>query len=388
MWRALFATNLAMAMGMGIFALFGVAVFAPVVVTELGLSRTQLGSLTTVAFIVAAATGGPAGRWVGVLRARTVMYVVFGVGAVAVAAMVLAQSLVWLWAAALLCGFSQSVANVITNQLVADHIPFGSQGVQIGIKQSGPPIAQTFIGFALPPLALLTGWRVAVASGIVLGLAGLVATRLIVPADQPRQERGTQGTGARVRDPAVLRLALYTGLAGLTIQAVLTYVPLYSFERVGFTATVASMTAGVVGGAGIIARIGWVRMTEDREPLETLAVLSAISFCGLLLLLASQYVGGWALWLGLLAFGSSTMAVTSVVMLAVIRTAGSEGSGRASGVVVRCLFLGGLVGALSFGALVDATESYTLGWGAVATVLFVQGALAIVWRRTPSPNLS
>ncbi len=386
-WRGLFAANLAMAMGMGIFALMGVAAFAPLVVADLGLSRTQLGSLTTVGFAVAAATSGPAGRWVDLARGRTVMYSVFAIGALAVATMAAAPSLVWLWAAAVLCGASQAVANVVTNQLVAEHIPHGQQGVQIGVKQSGPPIAQTFIGFALPPLALLIGWRGAVSTGVVLGLAGLLATRLIVPDGQRTRSPQTRAAMDDDNDPMVLRFAIYACMVALAIQPVLTYVPLYAFERVGLAPTIASMTAGVIGVAGIAARIGWGRLTEHRDdPLQALTVLSSVSFVALLLILASQYVGAWSLWLGLLAFGGSAMAATAVIMLALVRTAGSQRAGRASGVVVRGLFLGGLAGPVAFGALVDRTQSYTLAWGAVAAVLLVQGTMTIMWRRQPNPD--
>lgn len=380
-WRGWFATNLAMSMGMGIFAIMCIAAFAPLVVEDLGLSRAQLGSITTVGFAVAALTSGPSGRWVDVARGRTVMYTVFGVGGLAVAAMAAAQSLVWLWAAAVLCGASQAIANVITNQLVAEHIPHGQQGMQIGIKQSGPPLAQTFIGFALPPMAVLVGWRWAVLTGVVLAIAGLIATRLIVP-DTDRPVRHDRPSRQGRHDRMVLRFAVYVFTAGMAIQPVLTYVPLYAFERVDLPAAIAGMTAGVVGVAGIIARIGWGRITEHRDdPLQALTILSVVSFGAVLLILLSEYAGAWSLWLGLVAFGGSAMAATAVVMLALVRMAGSTGAGRASGVVVRGLFLGGLSAPVAFGFLVDRTHSYTLGWGAVAAVLLIQGILTLLWRR-------
>lgn len=375
-----------MAMGMGIFAIMCIAAFAPLVVADLGLTRAELGSITTVGFAVAALTSGPSGRWVDAARGRTVMYSVFGIGALAVAFMAAAQSLVWLWVAATLCGASQAIANVITNKLVAEHIPHGQQGVQIGIKQSGPPLSQSFIGFALPPLALLVGWRWAVLTGVALGIGGLIATRLIVPdadpelppADMPR--RGGH-------DPMVLRFAVYAFTVAMAIQPVLTYVPLYAFERVGLATTVAGMTAGVIGLAGIAARIGWGRLTEHRDdPLQALTILSAVSFIAVLSILASEYAGAWALWLGLLGFGGSAMAATAVIMLALVRLARTTGAGRSSGVVVRGLFLGGLGAPVAFGALVDRTHSYTLGWSAVAGVLLIQGVLTVLWRSRQLPQ--
>ena len=375
-----------MAMGMGIFAIMCIAAFAPLVVEDLGLTRAQLGSITTVGFAVAAVASGPAGRWVDRARGRTVMYSVFGIGSLAVIAMAGAQSLVWLWVAATLCGSSQAIANVITNKLVAEHIPHGEQGVQIGVKQSGPPLAQTFIGFALPPMALLVGWRWAVLTGVALGIGGLIATRLIVPdVDPPVVKSEPRKRGGH--DPMVLRFAIYTFLVAMAIQPTLTYVPLYAYERVGLATTVAGMTAGVIGVAGIVARIGWGRLTEHRDdPLQALLVLSAVSFISILAILASQYVGPWSLWLGLVGFGGSAMAATAVIMLALVRIAGSSGAGRASGVVVRALFMGGLGAPVAFGALVDATSSYTLGWAAVAGVLAVQGILTVLWRRSvPAP---
>ena len=85
-WRVAFAATLALAMGSGTFAGYAFGVLGPELRTEFGLSRFQLGLLTTGFFAV----GGPlslvAGRATDRFGARLVMLVAFAFAATAVVA--------------------------------------------------------------------------------------------------------------------------------------------------------------------------------------------------------------------------------------------------------------------------------------------------------------
>jgi predicted MFS family arabinose efflux permease len=380
-WRSAFAGTLALSMGIGPFAVNAISALSPMVVPDLGLTRTELGSLATLTFLVAAVTTSMAGALVDRADGRRMLLLVFLVAGAAAAAMSGAPTLRWLWLGAVLGGVSQAIANPVTNQLIADHVPQGMQGTQVGVKQSGVQMVQALIGLTLPPLALLVTWRGSLLVGVALAAVGLVAVWTWVPRGRLAGTHRARAPRTRV-GAGVWWLAAYTFTIGMTVQAVMVYTPLYAFERVGVSAPLAGLATGVLGVVGIAARISWSRLAERRAaPVNTLTVLAALAAAGVSLLLAGEHLGGWALWLGLVVFGASAIAVNAVAMLTVVRSAGDGRTGRASGVVGLGLYLGFMAGPVTFGALVDRTSSYTAGWTAVAGLCLVALALTQAWRR-------
>ncbi len=183
--------------------------------------------------------------------------------------------------------------------------------------------------------------------------------------------------------PAVKWLGAYAFTVALTTTAVLLYTPLFAFERVQFSATAAGMMTALTGSAGVVARIFWGRFAERREsPADALSLLAAVAGLALLLVAASELSGPWLLWIGLFAFGSSGMAASAVVMLAVIREAPAGQTGRASGAVGLGMFLGFMCGPVSFGAIVDRTHSYAVGWLVLAGICLVALIIVRMWVRS------
>jgi MFS family permease len=379
--RTAFGATLALAMGIGPLAIFALSALAPTVVPELGLSRTGLGSVATVVFGAAAATSALGGRQVDVFGGRTVLRWVFLSGAAAAAVTAAAGSLALLWVCAVLAGAGQGLANPVTNKLIAEHVPAGRQGLQIGVKQSGVPMAQALAGLTAPALALVVGWRGAILVTVVLALLGTVLSSTAVPAERAGGGRGPGGA-ATAADPMVWWLTAYAFTVAMLTATVALYAPLYAFEQVGLRPTVAGLTTGVLGVAGVAARILWGRLAERRtDESGALLAIATLALVSLLLLLAGAHVGAWAVWVGVVGFGSSAMGANAVVMLAVIRGARAGATGRATGVVGLGLYLGFMTGPVVFGALADATAAYNASWAFLVGCSLVAGAIALVWRR-------
>lgn len=381
-WRAAFAATLAMSMGIGPFAVNAVSALSPMVVPDLGLTRTELGSLATLTFAVAAGATWVGGRQADRFPGRSMLLGVFVIGGAAAAVMAGAASLAWLWVGAVLGGVSQAVANPVTNQLIADHVPAGARGTQVGVKQSGVQMAQAVIGLTLPPLALVVGWRAAILVGPLLAGLGFLAVRSIIPPGKAGRT-GPDPSGKAPLGAMVWWLTAYIFTIGLTVQMVVVYTPLYAFQQVGLSEALAGTAAGVLGAAGVGGRILWSRMAERWEtPVGALTALALLASAAVLAILAAEHAGGWLLWPGLVIFGTSAVAVNGVVMLTVVRNAGSGRTGRASGVVGLGFYLGFMTGPVTFGALVDRTGSYTLGWSVVAALCVLGAGIMVLWWRS------
>src|SRR5207237_1057342 len=77
----------------------------------------------------------------------------------------LAGSLRTLLACLVLAGFGFSVLNPSTGKAVLEWFPPRGRGLAMGIKQTGLTLGGLVGALALPPAALVAGWRAAVAAG-------------------------------------------------------------------------------------------------------------------------------------------------------------------------------------------------------------------------------
>jgi predicted MFS family arabinose efflux permease len=163
---------------------------------------------------------------------------------------------------------------------------------------------------------------------------------------------------------------------------VITYLPLYAQERLGFHVTVAGAVVALMGSVAIVGRIVWAQLAERSGDFSrvlainaTLAVASAAA-----LWLAGRLESAILLWLGAAGWGASLLSFGSVSMLAVMAMSAPSTAGRASGVVLTGFSFGLMVGPPIFGLLADATGAYDAGMAVVIGVLLAAFATTLAWR--------
>src|SRR5437763_5768737 len=223
----------------------------PFITEDLGISRTALGSLTTVMYTVGAVLSPVAGPLVDRFGGRRSLVVAFATGGLGVAvAAAGGRHYAGLVAGAAVFGVSVAFGNPATNQLAARVVQAGRHGIVTGVKQSGVQIGAFLAGLVLPGVAGAAGWRAALGGCGLLGAAGLALTVRYVP--RPSEERHAAATravpadetapeGRRSRalgrrlDRAVNRLTAFALLMGVGVGAVGAYLPLYTVEELGFS---------------------------------------------------------------------------------------------------------------------------------------------------------
>ncbi len=368
-------------MAFSLLLLFVMGALGPFLVHDLALSRSQLGSLVTAAFGVATVLSLASGHAVDLAGARRALAVLLALVAADLVLLSLAPAYGALLAAAALGGVAQSLANPATNKLVAAHVSSGRRAVTIGIKQSGVQVGAFAAGLLLPPLAAAAGWRAALRVAAVVPFAAFLLALLALPAGSAAETAGR----ARLPSPprATVRwLMVYSTCLGGGIAATNTYLPLYAHERLGVQAAAAGAVLAAVGLSGIVSRVCWTQVSSRmRDPVLALAGLAATAACfGLVAWLAER--GGIALlWVGALGLGASAVAAHAVSMLIVVNETRLQATGHASALVALGFFAGFAVSAPAFGALVDASRSYTPGWLLVAGLFAAAAVLAFGWRR-------
>lgn len=381
------ATTLTAAMAAGTLTQFLIGALGPILIPDLGLSRTQFGAVTASFFVAAALLSPVAGRLCDEWGGQPLVALTFVAAGLGFGTMSLAQSHTGLVLGSLVTGIAGATANPATNLVVAESAPRGEQGTLIGIKQSGVQIGAFTSGF-LPAASQVVGWRwVLLACGAVC-VAGV---GLAIPALRGRTPRATR-RAARARashlalpDRLSRWLVPYAALMGLGGAAVSTYLPLYAVEATGFSVGRAGLLASAIGFVGVPARILWARKSERREraagPLALIAFGSAVA---VLVMLVAHAWQASALWGAAALFGATGAAWNAVGMLAIIREAGSGSAGRVSGRVLSGFYVGLVLGPIPFGYVVDRTGTYTPGWIAVVLVYLLGAALSLRWRRQPA----
>lgn len=351
-------------MGVSTVALTIFGVLASQLIHEFGISRWQVGALVTASSAAGAVLSPTIGRLTDRFGARRAALTNLGLGATALLALAIAPSFGLLVVAALLTGGAQGMSNPATNKLISLHVPIGGRGLITGIKQSGVQVGTVVGGLALPPLALIWGWRGAVAAFAGASAVGLFAAAFLLPEDPGRN--GARSSLAGPVPVAIVRLGLYGFLLGAGGSALFTYTALYGQEVLGLTEATAGITVALMGFVGIVARIGWSRAAERgdryRGSLIWLAVLSTFGA----LLMAAAMLFPPLVWLAAAITGFSASAWNSVGMLAIIFLVPAASAGRASGLVLFGFLAGLGIGAPVFGWSVDTLGTYLPGWLAAA----------------------
>ncbi len=377
--RAGLATTLAMAMAAGPLAVFAVSALAPTITADLGLSRLEFGLLATVSFAAATPSALVSGRLADVLKTRRALLVLFAGSALSLGMTASAPTYGWLLAAVTIAGVAMSMSNPVTNQIVSREVPPGQRGGIMGVKQSGVQIGQLLAGGTLPVLASLIGWRGAVAALSLVVAAGAALAVVVIPDREAARvpERGRRR--ARRTPSAVWTLVGYTFLTGAALQATVTYLPLFAFEQLSLTESASGLTLAVIGGTGLIARIGWGRATDKASgATDILMMMSAGGACASALLLTASRSGhSEFMWAAIVLSGGTVVASNVVVMMTMMQVIPSDSVGAASGVLAVGLYAGFAIGPVSFGAVAEGF-GYDLAWIAAGVAYAVAGALIFV----------
>lgn len=399
--RAIAAASLALVVAALPVFLLGAVSFA--VRADLGFSETGLGLAITISFLVAAVAATRTGRLVDRLGARRALLLGSAISAVALLLIATATGWPQLAAGMALAGLGIATSEPGIATSLSRLVPPGRQGLAFGVKEAAIPGATLLAGIAVPAIALTVGWRWAFAGGLLLVPALWVALpsalRTLRPAS-PRvaeapgsADTGTGNGGSTGTDAGTRR-----GLVVVAVGAGLGIAPVTAMGTFLVETTVAvGARPGVAGGllvlgsvAGITGRVlvGWWSDRSGRPPLTTMVAMVTAGVLAMGLLAGSGALAGPAamvcLVLGtLLGFGVG-WAWTGLLFLSAVRAAPAA-PGMATGIALSGLSVGGALGPLGFGLLVEAT-SYPTAWTlGAATMLTGAATLAVGRRLLPEP---
>jgi ACS family hexuronate transporter-like MFS transporter len=369
---------------LGSLSALAVAPLAPFLLDGLGLSRMQVGLFLPAVYLGGVIMSLPAGWLTERFGVRCPLAIGLAVSGASVALAALAPTLTSLLALLFLAGFGFSLLNPTTGRAVFDWFPARERGLAMGIKQAGLTVGGIASALALPPIAVVFGWRTALASA---GAASLVCAALVGVIYRGASDReGTPHSGRShlvdlapvVRRPGVL-VVLACGLAlGVAQSSVLAYLVLFSRETFGMSSVDAARLLALAHLGGVAGRLGWGAVSDRmfggrRRPGLTLnALIAAAGFAVFALGSAvSPIVAvGAAFVVGMGAFGW-----VGLYFALMAEIGGARFAALMTGLSVIFAWGGVLLGPPLFGALVEATDSYRAGWLALTALALAVAAV-------------
>ncbi|GAA1176140.1 hypothetical protein GCM10009584_17010 [Ornithinimicrobium humiphilum] len=365
---------------------------------DLDFGAAGLGVAVSAFFAVAAlvtiAAGGLFDR-IEVAGARLAAGLLVGCGGLGIAG--LAHDWTGLVLGMAVLGAANATCQGASNRTIATLLPAGRRGLGFGLKQSAVPVAVMLGGLAVPTMTALLGWRstfvVTGSVGLLVALVGVVGlTRSWWAAGRRDASAPTSSApGAPARGDASARTVvdrapwgplLLCGLATTFASASANFLGSYLASwghEVGLTVGQAGLLMAAGSGASVVVRV-LMGARADRRYGGNLTMVTTLIMVGALCLTMLALVPRIEVVVvfGFLAFGLG-WSWPGLILFAVARI-GRDAPTQASSVVQAGAFVGGALGPVSFGVLVQVL-GFRGAWLAAAVSFAISGALVLGARR-------
>ena len=344
---------------------------APAISEATGLSISLVGLYTAIMYVASTVSAGASGAFIrrfGALRLSQAALVLMGLG------------LVFSWpgwallfaATALVIGAGSAVSTPASSDILGRYCPPDRAPLIFSIKQTGVPVGGMLAGVLVPALTLAYGWDGAfIACGGMCVVLAFLLQPLRVEFDRhraPSHRISLLVVVLTVREvlvhPRLRELALFS-VAWVGLQAIYGAF-LYAFlaDGLGYAPATAGWVFAAGNAAAIAARIlwGWVasRFVNARALLGWLAMAMAASG------IATAYFSpGWpvvAVATVAVVYAGTAISWHGVLLAEIARLSPVDRIGTMTGGVLLFTSVGIMVYPLVFGALLEATGSYALGF--------------------------
>jgi len=370
----------------GASAQYGINTLAPFYQDELGLSRAQVGLFFSAFYFAMTGASFGAGwladRW-GVRRTISQGHLFLGVCTVAAA---LSPSFVWACASFFLAGLGYSFLNPASSVGVMNWFHRDERATAMGAKQTGVPGGGVLAAVLAPSLVLVVGWRGALAAlGVINVLFAFVfssswreARQELTDSFEPESAASAE-PGARMYR-ALLPVSVATAIYLVGQMVLITYLPLYLKDAMGFSAYWSSLALALTQGGAMIGRVGWGvvsdRLFGGRRKVVLLLIGSLSALLVTALSLLSRDSAYYLLLPILFLAGVCLVGYQGVSYALIGEIAGKARTGAGLGMMITINAACATLGTPLFGYIVDRTGSYAFAWQILAASITV-GILAM-----------
>jgi ACS family hexuronate transporter-like MFS transporter len=371
----------------GASAQYGINTLAPFYKDEMGLSRAQVGLFFSAFYL--AMTGASFGTgWLadrlGVRKTTLLGHLGLGVCTTAAA---FSPSFESAWVSFFLAGFGYSFLNPASSIGVMTWFDRDERATAMGIKQTGVPGGGVLAAILAPSLVLLIGWRGSLAAlGIINFAFGfLFALLWREPVSASIDADPTKSTDVSLPPLnvwALLPISCATAIYLIGQMALITYVPLYLKDVMGYSPYWASQALALTQAGAMVGRVGWGVASDRLFGGRRKIVLIVIGLLSVLLLGALGFMDRessyWLLMPILFLAGVSLVGYQGVSYALIGEISGKARTGAGLGMMITINAAAATIGTPVFGYIVDQTGSYAFAWQILAVAVAV-GIIAVTF---------
>ncbi len=366
-----------LAMGMPMMVFYAIGVLGPQIIQDLGISREQLGWLTTSTFGLAALLSPWAGALVQRMGNRHGLFLLFLLVAMSFSLIAVLPGFWGVLTALLLCGLAQSLANPVTNQAIAQLVPAERKAGLVGIKQSGVQASALLAGLVLPALAYKLGWQGAFVVWVPAMLCLSYFALLVLPkkggATPSRMAWRLPWPGRQLWLLMAIQLC-----AGLVLSSFITFLGVFAQQLEVSPYWIGMLVSGF-GVMGIVSRVLLTPIaTRFGDETLLLGILFVIPIVALLLMMLAAPERLWPLGAGVLLIGLTVVATNSIAMSMLLRDSRFGAPARTAGLLSVGFFGGFAFGPPLFGLLLRSPDGFSAAWPFLMGILVCASLLCLV----------
>ena len=369
----------------------GIPALYPFIQDEFGLSRAQVGLVTSflaAGFGVAVVFGGWLTDTFGVKRIVTIALFVL---AASIFAFPLAYSFPLMLGFVAFFGIVTAPMTPGITRVVVEWFPVRIRALAMGTKQTGIPIAGALTAVVLPILALTIGWRMAAAATGLLVLV-IAVTFALLYRDAPQSVKVERKfnlialkTMFRNRN---LMTTIIWGATFVGFQFIaLSYFMLFVIEELEVSPIMAGGLLAIAQVSSIFARIGWGAVSDFIFRGRRIVVLGIIGFLTILWMMSNSLmaegVPSITVYLTAIVIGISTLSFQGVFFTLIGEQSEPGQLGMTIGVGSMAIQVSQILMPPLFGYLVDISNSYSLGWRVTALVALAFTLALLAFDREP-----
>jgi MFS transporter, ACS family, hexuronate transporter len=249
----------------------------------------------------------------------------------------------------------------------------------MGAKQTGVPGGGVLAAILVPSLVLIIGWRGALAAlGLINLLFAFIFSSLWREPTSDAVAHADRREGQAVRQSSLNVWGLFpvscaTALYLIGQMVLITYVPLYLKDAMGFSPYWASQALALTQAGAMVGRIGWGVASDRLFGGRRKVVLIIIGLFSAGSMVTLGFMGGAASYYLLLPIlfvaGVSIVGYQGVSYALIGEIAGKSRTGAGLGMMITINAGAATLGTPMFGYIVDRTGSYAIGWQVLAATI-------------------
>ncbi len=378
------------------YCVLGLAALAPFIKADLRLDHLQIGLMTTLIYMGTFFLSVPAGSLVDRLGEYKVLLVGQVVMGIFMLGLTAPRTFVQMIPFLVMAGIGYAGVNPATAKAIVERFPSRGRGLAMSIKQIGVPIGGAIAAASLPGIALVFGWRSAMATAGAVCLVSAVAIRTSYAKYAGRRLAGDgpiapkQGWWSSVRGTFRNRDLILLSTAIVFFQGfqlcLITYFILYAKEVLAYPILTAGALFSLANLSGMAGRICCGAVSDfmlggARRPVLIASGMISAVLCLAFTSLTPRHPP-WVVWAVTLLLGFTSMGWPGIFFTLAGELSGAGKAGSAFGLCVAVVSLGVFIEPPLFGYVVDKTGSYSAAWIVAAALLF-GAALLIIFVREP-----